>query len=163
MLMYFGWELVFLPLWQCRPAKQDPAVQACDYISSPHCLPQIPPQKTCCSLHQQIRAGLHAVKPKSLGSSRLVFWTCIGVWNISSACVYVPNTIFIDEKVCREGGSVSMVVCYVKKKDTQWERFKLVSERLTVYTHRPWQCMKKAKRKRERSNFHPEWAYTFSR
>lgn len=42
MLMYFDWELVFLPLRQCRPAKQDPAVQACDCISSPHCLPQIP-------------------------------------------------------------------------------------------------------------------------
>lgn len=43
MLMYFDWELVFLPLRQCPPAKQDPAVQACDYIPSPHCLPQIPP------------------------------------------------------------------------------------------------------------------------
>lgn len=32
---YFDWELFFLPLPQCGPAKQGPAVQACDYISSP--------------------------------------------------------------------------------------------------------------------------------
>lgn len=33
---YFDWELLlFLPLPQCGPTKQGPAVQACDYISSP--------------------------------------------------------------------------------------------------------------------------------
>lgn len=37
MLMYFDWELVFLPL---RQVKQGPAVQASDCISSPCSLPQ---------------------------------------------------------------------------------------------------------------------------
>lgn len=36
MLMYFDWELVFLPL---RQVKQGPAVQASDCISSPCSLP----------------------------------------------------------------------------------------------------------------------------
>lgn len=54
MLMYFDWELACLPLPQCGPAKQGPAVQASDYISSPHCLPQIPSQQTYCSVRRHM-------------------------------------------------------------------------------------------------------------
>lgn len=38
--------------------------------------------------------------------------------NISSACVNVPKTIFIDEKVRGEGGSVKAGVCVEKERDT---------------------------------------------
>lgn len=95
MLMYFDWELVYLPLRRCRPAKQDPAVQACDYISSPHCLPQIPPQLTCCSLHQQIRAGAVRSQTEVSQIKQACFLDVhtVGVCNISGACMCAKNHI----------------------------------------------------------------------
>lgn len=43
---------------------------------------------------------------------------CVCVCDIGSACVCVPKIIFVDAKVCGEGGSV------------RWDRFELMSERL---------------------------------
>lgn len=74
-----------------------------------------------------MQAGLRAAKQRGVSDQAGLFSGHAGVCvrDISSACVCVPKIIFVDAKVCGEGGSV----CWEKKKtkkDAEYDRFRLM-------------------------------------
>lgn len=151
MLMYFDWELVFLPLRQCRPAKQGPAVQACDYVSSPHCLPQIPQQQTCRSLHQRMGACSQTEAPWIKSACFLDMHVC----DISSAYACVPKKHICRRTGVQRGRFCQSTGCGLKTaRDSNWCQWGSPTLHDSAW---------KNQRENERSNFHPERARSFSR
>ncbi len=85
---------------------------------------------------------------------------------MSVVLVCVPKTIFIDGKVCREGGSVKAWVCVEKEREKERHTGREIQADVRAAHCTYTQAMtvhEKSKEEKERSNFHPERAYTFSR
>ena len=109
------------PFRHCRPAKQDPAVQACDCISSPHCFaPNTPHSRLIAPFISKRKQGRKQPNREVSQIKRPCFLDTQGcMCDISSACVWVPKIIFIDGKGVQRGWFCQSAGMRWKKKKRQ--------------------------------------------